>query len=73
MSEHEIQAALKLLSEKSAQYVAERKINRVLVEALKDARLTIQALHGPIAWDIYEKCSPEMKRIDGALKQAGTP
>ena len=31
------------------------------------AGVTIKALHGPIAWDIYEAHSPEMVRINAAL------
>lgn len=38
-----------------------------LAEALKKARETIHALHGDVAWEIYEKHSPEMKQIDAAL------
>ena len=38
-----------------------------LTEALKIARITIKALHGPLVWDIFEQHSPEMKTIDKAL------
>lgn len=40
--------------------------------ALLTARDTIKALHGPIAWDIYDQHSPEMKQINAALKKATT-
>lgn len=42
-----------------------------LAKALREARRTIRALHGPVAWDIYERNAPEMKLIDAALKAAG--
>lgn len=35
--------------------------------ALTEALATIKALHGPIAWDIYEQNAPEMKRLRAAL------
>ena len=38
-----------------------------MVEALKIARDTIEALHGEVAWDIYDKHSPEMNAINKAL------
>ena len=41
-----------------------------LVAALEEARRTIKALHGPVAWDIFERNAPEMKRIDAALAKA---
>jgi hypothetical protein len=41
-----------------------------LREALEEALVTIKALHGPVAWDIYERCSPEMKRLKAALEGA---
>ncbi len=41
-----------------------------LVEALKIARDTIEALHGEVAWDIYDKHSPEMNAINKALAKA---
>jgi hypothetical protein len=37
------------------------------VEALLCSKATIQAFHGEIAWNIYGKNSPEMKRINGAI------
>lgn len=40
-----------------------------LVVALEEARLTIKALHGPTAWDIYDQHSPEMKRINALLAE----
>ena len=39
------------------------------VEALLCAKVTIHAFHGEVAWDIYEKHSPEMKRINGAINR----
>ena len=38
-----------------------------LVQALVKAKETIRALHGEAAWDIYDRCSPEMKIINAAL------
>jgi len=38
-----------------------------LVEALRDAMTCIKVFHGPTAWDIYEKQSPEMKRFHAIL------
>ncbi len=32
----------------------------------------IKALHGPIAWDIYDQNAPEMKQINAALEKAKT-
>jgi len=41
------------------------------VEALFCAKTTIHAFHGEIAWDIYNKHSPEMKRINDAIDKLG--
>jgi len=41
-----------------------------LVAALTDAIETIKALHGPVAWDIYEQHAPEMKRYRAARSTA---
>lgn len=41
-----------------------------LLEALMTARETIRALHGPNQWDIYDRCSPEMKAINAAITRA---
>ena len=41
-----------------------------LLEALKAARETIRAWHGPNAWDIYDRASPEMKAINSAIAKA---
>lgn len=41
-----------------------------LYEALEDALTTIKALHGPVAWGIYERSSPEMQRYNAALRKA---
>ncbi len=38
-----------------------------LVDVLAEAKRTIKALHGPIAWDIYDGKAPEMKRINSTL------
>ena len=50
-----------------------REANEILRAALADARVTIKALHGPIAWDIYEAHSPEMVRINAALALGAQP
>lgn len=41
-----------------------------LLEALKDAKKTIRAWHGEVAWDIYDSHSPEMKRLNAAIAKA---
>lgn len=41
-----------------------------LVETLKEAIGIIKIFHGPVAWDIYEKQSPEMKRFSALLVKA---
>lgn len=38
-----------------------------MLKALRMARAAIRALHGPVAWEIYERASPEMRTIDAAL------
>lgn len=38
-------------------------------QALLKAKETIKAWHGDIAWDIYDKNSPEMKQINAALSE----
>ncbi len=50
----------------SGVYRMAREIER-LRAALMEAKRTIKALHGPVAWDIYDQRSPEMKIINGAL------
>lgn len=42
-----------------------------LAEALKEAMECIRIFHGPQAWEIYERSSPEMQRFKTALKNAG--
>ena len=44
----------------------------VMLEALKSARVTIKALHGPVGWKQYQH-SPEMQRINAALGRAKAP
>lgn len=41
-----------------------------LLDALKTAKETIRAWHGPNAWEIYDRASPEMKVINAALLKA---
>lgn len=41
-----------------------------LLEALKTAKETIRVWHGPNAWDIYDRASPEMKVINSAISKA---
>ena len=40
-----------------------------LREALKTAKETIRAWHGPNAWEIYDRVSPEMRVINEALEK----
>ena len=41
-----------------------------LLEALKKAKDVIRVWHGPIAWDIYDRASPEMTEINAAIANA---
>ena len=41
-----------------------------LLEALKEAKRTIKAYHGNDLWDLYDRESPEMKKINQAIKKA---
>jgi len=41
-----------------------------LLEALIEAKELIEIFHGPDLWDIYNNQSPEMKRINQAIKKA---
>lgn len=52
------------------EYDRDKATIAALTKALETARVTIKAFHGPIAWDIYEQLSPEMREIDGAIKLA---
>ena len=47
-----------------------KTLNGELVATLREAKRTIKALHGPVAWDIYDANSPEMKKINTALAKA---
>ena len=49
-----------------------RSVNEMpeLLQALKKAKETIRAWHGPNAWDIYDRASPEMKAIKSAIAKA---
>lgn len=42
-----------------------------MLEALEKAKETIRAWHGPVAWEIYDRASPEMKMINAAIAKAG--
>lgn len=44
--------------------------HEVLVAALKEAREVIKAWRGPDAWEIYDRHSPEMIRLNRALALA---
>lgn len=39
----------------------------LVLAALRKAKETIRALHGEVAWDIYDRCSPEMKQINKTI------
>lgn len=41
-----------------------------MLEALKTAKDTIRAWHGPNDWEIYDRSSPEMKAINAAIAKA---
>ena len=45
-------------------------LERELLAALKEAAAVIKVWHGPAAWDIYYRASPEMKRINAAIAKA---
>ena len=71
------EAALTLAASVTAEHAADLRLLLDLAkqvgglrEALGTARTTIEALHGPTAWDIYDRCSPEMKAINAALRQS---
>ena len=42
---------------------------REIEAALKVARETIRVWHGPVAWNIYARSSPEMMTINDALSK----
>lgn len=73
MSERETQEALKLLSAKSEQYAAERKINRQLVATLKEIRPAIADWYVEAVDFIENDKEHILAKIDEALKAAGTP
>ena len=41
-----------------------------LLDALLEAKKTIRAMHGELAWEIYEHNSPEMRKINAAIEKA---
>ncbi len=41
-----------------------------LLTELQEARWLIEFWHGKAGWDIYQKASPEMKRIDAVIAKA---
>ena len=41
-----------------------------LLAALIKAKATIKEWHGKDGWEIYDRCSPEMKRLNGAIAKA---
>lgn len=41
-----------------------------LLAALKRAKNIIRAWHGEVAWDLYDRESPEMKQINAAIANA---
>lgn len=41
-----------------------------LLEALKNAKDIIRIWHGPNAWEVYERSSPEMRNINDAIAKA---
>lgn len=41
-----------------------------LLAALRRAKETIRVWHGPNAWDIYDRVSPEMVAINAAIAKA---
>ena len=49
--------------------VAIKRID-LLRSALVDMMDAVRIFHGPVAWDIYEKNAPEMKRARAALEEA---
>ena len=56
-----------LVIEACNSYESLRAERDALAEALRDARETIEALHGPVGWEIYQDNAPEMVRLDAAL------
>lgn len=49
---------------------AQQAVIQELAEALKEAKATIRVYHGEPAWEIYERCSPEIKKLNAALASA---
>ncbi|HVT36320.1 MAG TPA: hypothetical protein VHE37_12075 [Nevskiaceae bacterium] len=68
LGEHHTASGAYALLEHEAE--ALRASNAELLAALKDARETIRTWHGPVAWEIYDKESPEMKRLNSAIAKA---
>ena len=65
-----LEEAAEEISRLSGVYISAVRGRQEFREALTEARRTIKALHGPVAWDIYEAGAPEMKRIDAAILMA---
>ncbi len=47
------------------------KLITIARKALLKAKQTIHAFHGDVAWEIYDKNSPEMKQINEAILALG--
>ncbi len=47
------------------------KLITIARKALLKAKQTIHAFHGDLAWEIYDKNSPEMKQINDAISRLG--
>ena len=49
-------------------YLSEWRKEEILPTLLK-AKETIKALHGPTAWDIYDRNAPEMKQLNWLIQE----
>jgi hypothetical protein len=49
----------------------DKEVIAQLVAGLKEAKETIKIWHGDVAWEIYDRCSPEMKRLNFLIDKYG--
>jgi hypothetical protein len=49
----------------------EERVTRVR-EVLEQAKKAIKALHGDLSWEEYNRSSPEMKAVNGLLREYGS-
>ena len=61
------------MSIRELMHLADEQRDRIeaLEAGLTEAISIIKIFHGPVAWDIYYKSSPEMKRLRALLGKEG--